>query len=625
MNLLKLENVSKSYGEKVLFDRISLLINQGDKIGLVARNGSGKSTLLRVMAGLETAEGETARVWMHKEVRLQYLGQEPKLDEQHTILEAVFHTDDPVLNAISQYEEALLLNRPNADIEAASLRMDDLKAWDTEARIKEVLSKLKIDDLNQQVKYLSGGERKRLALAKMIVENGDFLILDEPTNHLDLDMIEWLEGYLMQAGKTLVMVTHDRYFLERVCDQIYELEGGQLFRYAGNYSDYLEKKASRTETERSELEKGRKLLKRELEWVRRMPKARGTKAKSRVQAAEKLQEKMAGFQQDKELEIDLKGKRLGKKILEAHHISKAFGERTLIEDFSYKFRKGERAGIVGPNGSGKSTFLNLLTQQIRPDRGKVVVGENTQFGFYTQQGIESPGEKKVIDFIREVAEYIPLEKGQKLTAEQLLERFLFSRKQQQVRISELSGGEKRRLFLLRILMHNPNFLILDEPTNDLDILTLNILEDFLMDFPGCILIVSHDRYFMDKIVEHLFVFEGEGHIRDFPGGYTAYRELRKEEEKQERELARSQKAQVAVAGPSPSPKDQGLSRDQQKELKKLEKEIKRLEEKKAGIQERFLEGISDGDEIERLSREIKQLESEIEAKEERWMELVELA
>ncbi len=623
MNLLKLENVSKSYGEKILFDRISLLINQGDKIGLVARNGSGKSTLLRVLAGLEAPEGETSQVWMHKEVRLQYLGQEPELDDQHTILEAVFDTDDPILTAISQYEEALLLNRSNAEIEAASLRMDDLKAWDAEARIQEVLSKLKIDELQKRVKHLSGGERKRLALAKMIVENGDFLILDEPTNHLDLDMIEWLEEYLSQAGKTLVMVTHDRYFLERVCDQIYELEGGQLFRYAGNYSDYLEKKATRTETQRSESEKDRKLLKKELEWVRRMPKARGTKAKSRVQAAEKLQDKVANIRKEKELEIDLKGKRLGKKILEAHHISKAFEDRTLIEDFSYKFRKGERAGIVGPNGSGKSTLLNLLTQQIRPDKGKVVVGENTQFGFYTQQGIESPGEKKVIDFIRDVAEYIPLEKGQKLTAEQLLERFLFSRKQQQVRVSELSGGEKRRLFLLSILMQNPNFLILDEPTNDLDILTLNILEDFLMDFPGCILIVSHDRYFMDKIVEHLFVFEGDGQVRDFPGGYTAYRQTRKEEERQEREQARSRKTEAKTEG-VPVPRDQGLSRDQQKELKRLEKEIKKLEEKKSGIQERFLEGISDSGEIERLSKEIKQLESEIEAKEGRWMELVEL-
>lgn len=621
VNLLILEEVSKTYGEKVLFDRISLQVNQGEKIGLVARNGTGKSTLLRVMAGLEPPEGEKAKVHLHRETRLQYLGQEPDLKGDHYILEAILDSDDLLIKAVAAYEEALLLKRSDQEIQAATMQMDDLKAWDTEARIQEVLSRLRVDDLAKKVSQLSGGERKRLALAKMIVEDGDFLILDEPTNHLDLDMIEWLEGYLAQPAKTLVMVTHDRYFLERVCDHIYELEGGQLYRYSGNYSDYLEKKSIRKETEKSEWEKDRKMLKKELEWVRRMPKARGTKAKSRVGAAEKLQQKVEDFSHEQELQIDLKGQRLGKKILEAHNISKSYGDRVLIKNFNYKFRKGERAGIVGPNGSGKSTFLSMLTKGLRPDTGKVVIGDNTVFGYYTQQGIEGSDHKRVIDVIREVAEYIPLEKGQKLTAEQLLERFLFSRKQQQVRVSELSGGERRRLYLLSILMQNPNFLILDEPTNDLDIITLNILEEFLLDFPGCILIVSHDRYFMDKIVEHLFVFEGEGVIRDFPGGYTTYREVRKIEEKELKKAERAHEVELPIS----KPEEPGLSKDQQKELKRLEKEIKRLEEKKQVIHQKFLEGVANTGEIEELSKALKQLEQTIEEKEEQWMTLAELA
>ncbi len=625
MNYLSLENVTRTYGDKVLFENIDLQISRGDKVALVAKNGSGKTTLLRVIAGEESPEGETARVFLHRDVRIGYLPQEPNLYPEHTVLEAVFDTDNPLLKAIREYEEALLLPEQEGRMQQALARMDTLQAWDAEARVKEILTKLKIDLLEQQVKELSGGQKKRLALAKMVLDAPEFLILDEPTNHLDLDMIEWLEDYLKQPGITLFMVTHDRYFLERVCNYMVELDGAKLYRYQGNYADFLEKKATRNETESAELEKNRKLLKKELEWVNRTPQARSTKAKARVDAAYDLKDKVAGARIEKEMQIDIKGQRLGKKILEAHNISKSYGDLKLVEGFSYKFKKAERVGIVGPNGVGKTTFLKMLTQQIRPDTGKIVVGDNTVFGYFTQSGIDLKVDKRVIDVITDIAEYIPLEKGQKLTAPQLLERFLFDRKQQQVYVSQLSGGEQRRLHLLTILMHNPNFLILDEPTNDLDILTLNILEDFLQDFPGCVLIVSHDRYFMDKIVDHLFIFQGQGRIKDFIGDYTDYRAEQKKLEQEQRRLQREKEQKAKVAEANKRQKEATLSYEQRKEMNRLEKEIGRLEEKRTTLTEAFNEPGLTPERITELSKELAELKETIETKELRWMELAELA
>ena len=622
MNYLTLENVTKSYGEKVLFQNLDLQISQGQKVALVAKNGSGKTTLLRVIAGQEGAEGETSKVWVHRDIRIGYLEQEPDFFDEHTVLEAVLDSNNPIIVAIREYEHAMLFPNETDTMQKVITRMDDLKAWEFEARIREILTKLEVSDLNQAVKNLSGGQKKRLALAKLIIEEPEFIILDEPTNHLDLEMIEWLEEYLQQARLTLFMVTHDRYFLERVCNTILELDQGKLFRYTGNYSDYLEKKAIRHDVEASTLDKSIKLFKRELEWVRRMPKARGTKAKARVDAFGQLKEKVSRRRELEDLQIDIKGQRLGKKILEAHNINKSFGDKKIVDGFSYKFKKKERVGIVGPNGVGKTTFLKLLTKDIRPDGGKVVVGGNTVFGYYTQAGIQLKEDKRVIDVVQDIAEYIPMEKGQKLTAPQMLERFMFSRKQQRVYVSQLSGGERRRLYLLTVLMENPNFLILDEPTNDLDIITLNVLEDFLMEFPGCIIIVSHDRYFMDKIVDHLFIFEGKGKIRDFIGDYTDYRAIQKEREREERRAEREEQKRIKEV--NQPQKQGGLSQEERKELKRLEKQILKLEERKKEITAAFNDTSISTEKITELSKELSNVNDELEEKEMRWMELAEM-
>lgn len=624
MNYLTLENITKTYGEKVLFQDLSLQISKGQKVALVAKNGTGKTTLLKVIAGIETGEGENSKILMKRDIKIGYLEQTPDFLPDQTILEAAFDSENPMIQAIIQYEDALLKPNDGDAIQTALAKMDDLKAWDMEARIKEILTKFNISRFDQKISTLSGGQKKRLALAKLIIEEPDFLIMDEPTNHLDLDMIEWLEEYLKTANLTLFLVTHDRYFLERVCNNIVELERGHLYKYSGNYADFLEKKALRFENQTVELDKSRKLMKKELEWVRRMPKARGTKAKSRVDAFEVIKEKASQNIQQQEVQIDLKGQRLGKKILEAHNVGKAFGNLKIVEKFDYKFKKGERVGIVGPNGVGKSTFLNILTASLKPDTGKVVVGSNTVFGFYTQDGIQLKDDKRVIDVIRDIAEYIPLEKGQKLTAPQLLERFLFDRKQQQVYVSQLSGGEKRRLYLLTILMENPNFLILDEPTNDLDIVTLNVLEDFLLDFPGCILIVSHDRYFLDKLVDHLFVMQGDGKIKDFNGDYSEYRTAQKQwdrdQRRQDRELEKTQKEQIQQNTPKV-----GLTQEQKKEVKRLERSINKLEEQKKMIAEKFNDTNLSPADIEKYGKELNELSNQIEEKELLWMELADQA
>ena len=624
MNYLTLENVSKSYGDKVLFNKINLQISKGQKIALVAKNGSGKSTLLRVIGGQEAPEGETAKLLVRKDIKIGFLDQEPDFFDEHTVFEAVFDSEHAEIQAIKAYEEALRKN-DNEALQVALDQMDKLKAWDIEAKVKELLTKFNIGDFEKKVKQLSGGQKKRLALVKLVIEAPEFIIMDEPTNHLDIDMIEWLEEYLQRANLTLLMVTHDRYFLERVCDVIIELDHGEIFKYSGNYSDFLTKKAIRHETESAEMDKTKKLFKRELDWVRRSPQARSTKAKARVDAFYDIKEKVSQKRDNTEMQIDIKGQRLGKKIVEMHNVYKSFGDLKIIQGFDYKFRKKERVGIVGPNGVGKSTFLQVMTGQLRPDGGKVVVGGNTVFGYYTQSGIQLRDDKRVIDVVQDIAEYIPLDKGQKLTAAQLLERFLFNRKQQQVYVSQLSGGERRRLYLLTVLMENPNFLILDEPTNDLDILTLNVLEDFLLEFPGCVIIVTHDRYFMDKLVDHLFVFKGDGIIKDFNGDYTDYREMIKLEEREQRKVEREEQIKQKAKEKAAEVKQPGLSQEEKKEVKRLERQIAKLEEKKAELSERFNSTDISPEQIEEWSKELSAVTEELEEKEMRWMELADMA
>jgi ABC transport system ATP-binding/permease protein len=620
MNFLSLENVTRSYGEKVLFRNISLNIDKGQKIGLVAKNGTGKTTLLRVLAGMEGSEGENAKIIFRKDIRIGWLDQEPKFAPGLDVMGAILDDlSNEMVQAVRKYELAMLNTENTQQLQDAMHLMDDLKAWSFEARMMETLAKFGLSNHTQPVASLSGGQQKRLALVRILLQDPDFLILDEPTNHLDVEMIEYLEEYLQQPAITLFMVTHDRYFLENVCDSILELEGGQLTRYKGNYSDYLEKKAHKEEVESTTYERTKKLLTRELDWVRRSPQARTTKAKARVDAYfDKKETNDTLLKRSDELSIKIKETWLGGKIVELHNVGKSFGPKKIITDFTYKFRRKERVGIIGPNGTGKSTFLQILTQNLEPDTGKVVVGDTISFGFYKQDGIQLTEDKRVIDAVRDVAEVIELEKGKTLTAAQLLERFLFSRPQQQVYVSQLSGGEKRRLYLLLVLMSNPNFLILDEPTNDLDVLTLQVLEDFLEDFPGCLVVVTHDRYFMDRLVEHLFVFEGEGQVRDFNGTYAEYRQLKREEETKQRETKPTAIVQEAQAVAKTT---QLMSSSERNEFKRLERDIASLEERKTKIMAQFEDSSLAADQMQKLSLELGKVQEDLEEKELRWLEL----
>ncbi|HAQ39276.1 MAG TPA: ABC-F family ATP-binding cassette domain-containing protein [Saprospiraceae bacterium] len=619
MNYLHAENISKSYGDKVLFSSISLLINKGDKIALIAKNGSGKSTLLRVLAGMEQPEGEMAKIIFKQDIRTIFLEQEPVFQPGMTIGDAIFDAEDPKIIAIKAYESALA-SSDDERTRVAMARLDDLQAWDMEVRISETLQKLRIAGMDRKVSELSGGQKKRLALAKVLVQEPDFIILDEPTNHLDLDMIEWLESYLQQANLTVFMVTHDRYFLENVCNRILELEDGNLYPYAGNYEQYLEKKIARVQNDNVVAEKNKKLLKKEWEWLGRQPQARGTKAKARVDKVWELKETVSQIKTTEEMSIQIEARRLGSKIVEFHDVGKSFEEIRILDHFFYKFRKKERVGIVGPNGAGKTSFINIMTGQLKPDYGRVIIGETVYFGYYTQEGIALSQDKRVVDVIRDIAEYLPLAKGFKLTAEQLLERFLFPRKQQQVFVSQLSGGEKRRLHLLTSLMRNPNFLILDEPTNDLDIITLNVLEEYLMGFDGCLVVITHDRYFMDKLVEHLFVMEGDGKIRDFNGNYTQYRESRgnvhTSAPKTEQQASRS----VHVADTEEARK---LKNKMKNELNRVERELEQLEEKKAALNNYFMQENLSVEEIEDKGKELQMIQEKISLLEQQWESLVE--
>ncbi|MCH4821602.1 ATP-binding cassette domain-containing protein [Gramella lutea] len=616
MNYLSVENIAKSYGERRLFENLSFGINKDQKVGFVAKNGTGKTSLLNILAGSDSPDD--GQVIYRNDIRVAFLSQEPDLDPELTIEQSIFSSENPTLKIVEQYEKALL-NPDDADaLQKAMDAMEANNAWDFETEFKQILFKLNLEDLQAVVKNLSGGQKKRLALARMLLKKPDFIILDEPTNHLDLDMIEWLEEYFRKQDFTIFMVTHDRYFLERVCNEIIELEDGKLYTYKGNYSYYLDKKEERHQLEATNTDKAQQLYKKELEWMRRQPKARTTKSKSRIEDFHEIKHRASQRRQEHKVQLELNMERLGSKIVELHNISKELGGKQLMKNFSYTFKKGERLGIIGKNGTGKSTFLNMLTGNLNPDTGKIVIGETVKFGYYTQKGIKIKPGQKVVEVIKEFGDYIPLKKGRQISAEQLLERFLFDRKKQYDYVEKLSGGEKKRLYLCTVLIQNPNFLILDEPTNDLDVLTLNVLENFLMDFPGCIIVVSHDRYFMDKITDHLFVFEGKGEVSDFPGNYTDYREYSESKISSEPKTEKKPKENTWRDDSTGSK----LTYKEQKEFGKLEKEISKLEKKKEEIQKEFLKELT-GDEINETSVKLKSVEDEIEEKTMRYFELME--
>lgn len=616
MNYLSVENVAKAYGERELFSNLSFGINEGDKVGFVAKNGTGKTSLLNILSGDDTPDA--GNVVYRKDITVAFLPQEPNLDPKLSIEQTIFASDNEILKVIERYEKALENPEDSDAYQKAFEQMDAHQAWDFETTYKQILFKLKLEDLHALVGSLSGGQKKRLALASMILNKPDLIIMDEPTNHLDLDIIEWLEEFFRKENFTIFMVTHDRYFLERVCNEIVELEDGNLYTYKGNYSYYLSKKDERIALEQTNTDKAKQLFKKELDWMRRQPKARTTKSKSRIDDFYEIKDRASKRRNDHQVQLEINMERLGNKIVEFHNVYKSFGDLQLLEKFDYNFQPGDRLGIIGKNGTGKSTFLNILTGSIPPDSGKITIGETIRFGYYTQRGFEVKEGQKVIDVIREFGDFIPLKKGRQISAQQLLERFLFDRKKQYDYVEKLSGGEKKRLYLCTVLIQNPNFLILDEPTNDLDIVTLNVLENFLLDFPGCLVVVSHDRYFMDKIVDHLFVFKGQAEIEDFPGNYTDYREYEASSisEPSEKPEASSDKK----AWKKESSTSAGLTYNEQKEYNKLEKEIHNLEKKKEEVQQKFLKDLSP-DEITKTSVELSKIEDEIEQKTERWFEL----
>ena len=615
MNYLSVENISKSYGERILFKDVSFGINKDQKIAFIAKNGSGKTTIMNMINGLD--EPDTGQVVIRKEINMAFLSQNNNLQDELTIEENIFASDNEILKVIERYEKAL--ENPN-DEEAYQRAFDDMdrhNAWDFETQFKQILYKLKLEDLKMKVKNMSGGQKKRLSLAIILISKPDLLILDEPTNHLDLEMIEWLEDYFAKENITLFMVTHDRFFLERVCNEIIELDNGKIYQYKGNYSYYLEKKEERLASENASIDKAQNLFVKELAWMRRQPKARTTKSKSRQDDFYVIKEKAESRRKENVVELEINMERMGSKIIEMVKLNKSFPDRKILDDFTYSFQRGERIGIIGKNGTGKSTFLNILTQTMPPDSGKVIIGDTIKIGYYTQSGINPKPGQKVIDIIKEYGEYIPLTKGKIISASQLLERFLFDAKKQYDFVEKLSGGELKRLYLCTVLIQNPNFLILDEPTNDLDIVTLNVLESFLLDFPGCLLVVSHDRYFMDKIVDHLFVFRGEGEIEDFPGNYSDFRSYEDSAEPKNLNSVSTEK----VSWKEKNTASAGLNFNEQKEFNKIEKELKDLEYNKKQIEQEFADGKVADDKIEAKANELQKIIQSLEEKEERWFEL----
>lgn len=614
VNYLSVENISKSFGERTLFENISFGINKDQKIAFIAKNGSGKTCIMKIINGED--EPDSGQVILRKEIKMAFLSQDHNLQDELTIEESIFASDNEILKVIEEYEKALENPENEEAYQKAFDKMDQHNAWDFETQYKQILFKLKLEDFKLKVKNLSGGQKKRLSLAIILINRPDLLILDEPTNHLDLEMIEWLESYFAKENITLFMVTHDRFFLERVCNEIIELDNGKLYQYKGNYSYYLEKKEERIASENASVDKAQNLFVKELEWMRRQPKARTTKSKSRQDDFYVIKEKAQNRRRENKVELEINMERMGSKIIELHKISKKFKDHVILDNFSFDFQRGERIGIIGKNGTGKSTFLNLLTGTLPLDSGKVIKGDTIKIGYYTQSGINPKPGQKVIDIIKEYGEYIPLAKGKIISAGQLLERFLFDRKKQHDYVEKLSGGELKRLYLCTLLIQNPNFLILDEPTNDLDIVTLNVLESFLLDYPGCLLVVSHDRYFMDKIVDHLFVFRGDGVIEDFPGNYSDFRAYEDSADVAQKEENKAEKKDWKQNNPTGN-----LSFNEQKEYQKIEKEIKELESQKVAIEQLFSDGKVADEDIEKKAKDLEEIIQKIETKEERWFEL----
>ncbi|GAB6008014.1 ABC-F family ATP-binding cassette domain-containing protein [Dysgonomonas reticulitermitis] len=620
-SVLQVDGLTKSFGDLVLFRDISFGVAEGERIGLIAKNGSGKTTLLNIITGKESYD--RGSVVFRRDVRIAYLEQDPVYPEGLTVLEACFQSGNEVTDLIAEYEQ-VINSKDQSSLDAILQKMDILQAWDYEHRAKQILAQLKITDFDQKIAQLSGGQLKRVALANVLITEPDLIILDEPTNHLDLDMVEWLEGYLQRSRLSLLMVTHDRYFLDRVCNQIIEIDQQQIFEYKGNYSYYLEKRDERVSAQNAELDRANNLLRKELEWMRRQPQARGTKAKSRIDAFYDLEKKAKQARYAGDVQLQMKGSYIGNKIFEAQHIYKAFDDVKILEDFNYVFARYEKLGVVGNNGTGKSTFIKMLMGEVTPDKGGFDIGETVKFGYYSQDGLKFDEQMKVIDVIQNIAEVIDLGNGNRLTASQFLQHFLFPPEKQHNFVYKLSGGEKRRLYLCTVLITNPNFLVLDEPTNDLDIVTLNILEEYLQQFKGCVIVVSHDRYFMDKVVGHLLAFQGNANIKDFPGNYTEYREWKEiqdalEKEKQQTVRPKEERAQIPI-----KEEKKKLSFKEKREFEELDASIPKLETEKSQIEGELSSGTLSTNELLEKSNRISDLIEEIDEKTMRWMELSEL-
>ena len=617
MNYLSVENISKSYGERILFQELFFGLSKGDKMALIANNGTGKSSMLKIIAGKDVSE--SGKITLRNGIRIGYLEQDPIFNEAFTIKEFLDNSNSEIMQIIKGYDKALELQTNDFNdatsqrFQEASLLMDKANAWNFNNELNQILSRFKIDDLNQNLKDLSGGQRKRLSLATLIMDAPELLLLDEPTNHLDIEMIEWLEDYLKTQNITLLMITHDRYFLDRVCNHILELEDGKLYHHKGNYSYFLQKRAEREANFNTEISKAGKLMKKELEWIRKTPQARTTKSKARVDNFENIKQKANSKKVKQELKLEVKMSRVGGKILELKKVYKSYGDLKILSGFDYVFKNGERIGIIGDNGVGKSTFLNIITQKEKADSGKINIGETIVYGYFNQKGIELKEDKRVIEVLKDIADVIIMANGSKISASQLLEHFMFDGQMQYTYVSKLSGGEKRRLYLLTVLMKNPNFLILDEPTNDLDLLTLNKLEEFLMDFKGCLILVSHDRYFMDKLTDHLFVFRGDGLIEDH---YCSYSELRIKQNKEKKENRKEQKNENHR-------NDQKITYLEKKEYKNLERQIRKLEQEKNSIEISFKDATMEYDIMMKKSKELEELNKKIDDKMTRWMELEE--
>lgn len=615
---LQIDNLTKSFGDLVLFENISFGIAEGQRVGLIAKNGSGKSTLLNIIAGKEGHD--SGSIVFRRDLRVDYLPQDPQYPEEMTVIEACFHHGNRTVELIKEYERCME-TEGNPGLDELLTRMDQEKAWEYEQKVKQILSQLKIRNFDQKVKQLSGGQLKRVALANALITEPELLILDEPTNHLDLDMTEWLEEYLRRTNLSLLMVTHDRYFLDRVCSEIIEIDNRQVYQYKGNYSYYLEKRQERIDAKNVEIERANNLYRTELDWMRRMPQARGHKARYREEAFYELEKVAKQRVRNDNVKLEVKASYIGSKIFEADHLCKRFGDLKILDDFSYIFSRYEKMGIVGNNGTGKSTFIKILMGQVQPDSGTLDIGETVRFGYYSQDGLQFDEQMKVIDVVQDIAEVIELGNGKRLTASQFLQHFLFTPETQHSYVYKLSGGERRRLYLCTVLMRNPNFLVLDEPTNDLDIITLNVLEEYLQNFKGCVIVVSHDRYFMDKVVNHLLVFNGQGDIRDFPGNYSDYRDWKEAKAQQEKEVRKSQEEKTARVRLNDKKK---MTYKERLEFEQLEKDIAALEEEKASIEASLCSGELAVEELTRCSKRLSEVNDLIDEKTMRWLELSEI-